>query len=511
MTQSLKSSIFTVISFLTLPVATNSLNGDSNSVCPLWHVEQMGKCRCISNLDGLIKCRRDSLIVGNFVCLTWDEKTDSVLVGYCLFIPIDHKTCKRECYHISTKLSGPELNKWMCGRLNREGAHCKQCISGYGPAALSDGVSCADCSKHKHLWIVNLLLQLLCLTIMLVVIMVLQIKGTASPWNIIITYSQLVVNVMMYDVPLNNCIQCYVGKKVTLLLITILGVLNLDFFRLVIPPLCISSSLKAIDILFFDYITALYPILIIILVYALIKLHAHNCWFVAMLSMPLRKLFSYFHERWDPKQSILSTFATFLLLSYSKLLFVSCNFLIAVRSYNSTGDLIPNSTVLLYDPNIPYFKSEHIPYIIAALLALIFILLPPLFLLFYPTHLLRSLLTCCVFRRWDILHMIMDTFQGWYKDGTEGTYDFRPLSALYMILRVALVGEFLTVIAFSPQSSGASKWFITGCLHILLGNFFFITKPYKRQWMNNVDGLILIFIGLYCSLDPFKILNPSYN
>ena len=341
--------------------------------------------------------------------------------------------------------------------------------------------------------------------------MVLQIKGTASPWNIIITYSQLVVNVMMYDVPLNNRIQCYVGKKVTLLLITILGVSNLDFFRLVIPPLCISSSLKAIDTLFFDYITALYPILIIILVYVLIELHAHNCWFVAMLSMPLCKLFSYFHGRWDPKQSILSTFATFLLLSYSKLLFVSCNFLIAVQSYNSTGDLIPNSTVLLYDPNIPYFKSEHIPYIIAALLALIFILLPPLFLLFYPTHLLRSLLTCCGFQRWDILHMIMDTFQGWYKDGTEGTYDFRPLSALYMILRVALVGEFLTVIAFSLQSSGASKWFITGCLHILLGNFFFITKPYKRQWMNNVDGLILIFIGLYCSLDPFKILNPSYN
>ena len=53
--------------------------------------------------------------------------------------------------------------------------------------------------------------------------------------------------------------------------------------------------------------------------------------------------------------------------------------------------------------------------------------------------------------------MIMDTFQGWYKDGTEGTYDYRPLSALYMLLRMALVGEFLAVIALSPKNTGILK------------------------------------------------------
>ena len=94
--------------------------------------------------------------------------------------------------------------------------------------------------------------------------------------------------------------------------------------------------------------------------------------------------------------------------------------------------------------------------------------------------------------------MIMDTFQGWYKDGTEGTYDYRPLSALYMLLRVGLVGEFLTVIALSPQSSGDLKWFITGYFHIALGSLFLIAKPYKKKWMNNIDGLILTVIGIYC-------------
>ena len=102
--------------------------------------------------------------------------------------------------------------------------------------------------------------------------------------------------------------------------------------------------------------------------------------------------------------------------------------------------------------------------------------------------------------------MIMDTFQGWYKDGTEGTYDYRSLSALYMLLRVGLVGEVLTlyVIGLSPQSHGDLKWFITGSFHVLLGISFLTVKPYKKQWMNTVDGLILIFVGVSCCVDPFK-------
>ena len=99
--------------------------------------------------------------------------------------------------------------------------------------------------------------------------------------------------------------------------------------------------------------------------------------------------------------------------------------------------MIANSTVLLYDSTIRFFHSEHIPYVVVSMsVIVIFVLLPPLLLLLYPTRLFRKCLSCCGFRRWDILHMIMDIFQGWYKDGTEGTHDYRPLSALYMVIRL---------------------------------------------------------------------------
>ena len=131
----------------------------------------------------------------------------------------------------------------------------KQCISGYGPAALSNGISCTDCSKYQNIWLLNLLLIFNCillLTIMFVVIMMLQIKGTAGPWNVIITYSQLVVNALMNDAHLRNRIQCYVGKRGNniILLLTMLGVTNLDFLRLIILSPCISTSLTAIHTLF---------------------------------------------------------------------------------------------------------------------------------------------------------------------------------------------------------------------------------------------------------------------
>ena len=39
-----------------------------------------------------------------------------------------------------------------CKIYNRQGTRRRQCIDDYGPtAAFSNGVTCADCSKYKHL------------------------------------------------------------------------------------------------------------------------------------------------------------------------------------------------------------------------------------------------------------------------------------------------------------------------------------------------------------------------
>ena len=432
--------------------------------------------------------------------MTWNNATQSVLFNRC---PFTHQVSKFICsqhsyvdstHPIPTNISGPELNHLTCKKYNRQGTQCREYRDGYGPAAFSDGFSCADCSQHPHLWVLNLFLQLTMVTLMYLVVILFQIKGTSSPLNVIITYSQLCISPIMVSVRAHIKLICFLHPTFTTIVLTVLGISNLDFFRFVIPPLCISSSIKSINTLLFDYVIAFYPIILTMFLYLGIELHDRNCWIIVFLSIPLKKFFKLFHRQWNPKTSILNTFVTFILLAYSKTLFASINLLFGILSNDVNGEVVPDSTVLLYDPTIRFFHSEYIPYVVLALsVVVIFVLLPPLLLLLYPTRLFRKCLNWCGFRRWDVLHLIADVFQGWYKDGTEGSRDYRALSALYMLLRVAFCGIFVSIVY---KHDGILELYAFGLFHVFLGMFFLTVKPYKKNWMNCLDGLILILVGV---------------
>ena len=315
-----------------------------------------------------------------------------------------------------------------------------------------------------------------------------------SPLNIINAYVQLKAIQLKLGGRLHHRIGCYVGQTTTNIFITILGVLNLDFFHVVFPPLCVSTSFKAINNLLFDYVIAIYPLFFTVFIYLCIEFYDRNNRLTVLLSFPFRKCL-FFHTTWDPKKTILKIFATFFLLSYSKLLFVSISLLLAAPSHNSEGKIVSN--VLVFDPSIRFFHSEHIPYVVLALfVTLIFVLLPPLLLLLYPTRLGKTCLRLVRFRRWDILHLVMDIFQGWYKDGTEGTKDYRCLSALYLLYRMVMCYRYVVMTIKDYQYNHLRKeWEVLGILHILLGMLFLIAKPYRKTWMCHVDGLIFITFG----------------
>jgi hypothetical protein len=192
---------------------------------------------------------------------------------------------------------------------------------------------------------------------------------------------------------------CITNQIFTKIILTIIGGLNLDFFRFLIPPLCISPSLKPVHTLLFDYIIAVYPIIVTAAIYVVIELYDRNCRIIVLLGSPFRLFWC---RNWRPKETILSTCATFLLLSYSKFLFVSVSLLFNVSAYSCSGEVIPSSSVLLYDPSVKFLSSEHVPYVILALSAtIIFVLLPPLILLLYPTKLFRKFLNCYGFFTWS--------------------------------------------------------------------------------------------------------------
>ena len=475
--------------------------------CPLWHIKSKDTCKCGDGINGEVTCegtRSINVELGN--CMTWNNVTQGAMVSRCPFTyHFSDIVCPQQGYtgtrSIPTNISGPELNHLTCKKYNRQGTQCRECRDSYGPAAFSDGFSCADCSQHPHLWVLCLFLQLTMVTLMYLVVILFQIKGTSSPLNVIITYSQLSIQIMV-SVRLHVKLVCFLGPTLTTITLTFIGVSNLDFFHFVIPPLCISTSFKSINVLLFDYVIAFYPILLTLIIYMTIELYDRNCWIIACLAIPVKKIFCLFHRRWNPKTTILNTCVTFILLAYSKLLCTSINLIFAIQSYDRKGEIIPDSTVLFYDPTIRFFHSEHIPYAILAFSILaIFVLLPPLLLLLYPTRLFKKCLNWCGFRRWDVVHLIADVFQGWYKDGTEDTRDYRALSALYMLLRIICGAVFLLLVRYRHHSVLGS--YFLGMSHFLLGTFFLIARPYKKQWMNFIDGLIVLSIGMILLISIF--------
>ena len=343
----------TFILFLCLFASSNYNKTD----CQLWHYLRNGRCHCGSTGYGIINCDEQFIYVVQGSCMTWSNATSSAEVHRCLFTKWSDYTCvMHDVYRILTTAFGVKLNLLTCGDYNRQGRYCGKCVDGYGPALFSDNATCADCSKHRHLWILNLMFQLFMVTILCLLLMLFQIKGTSCPLNIIITCAQLAAMGLEVDGNLHTQLVCYIGQTFTNIVVTSLGVFNLDFFHTVIPPLCISPSFKSIDILLFDYVIASYPLFLTMLIYLCIVVYDGQ--HISFLSNPLSKCFGTFHTSWNPKRTIINTFATLLLLSYSKLLFTSIHLLLASQSYNSQGQRVSSSALLLYDPTIRFFTPN---------------------------------------------------------------------------------------------------------------------------------------------------------
>ena len=115
-----------------------------------------------------------------------------------------------------------------------------------------------------------------------------------------------------------------------------------------------------------------------------------------------------------------------------------------------------------------------------------YFLLSLFLLILYPTTLFRRCVTGCGFWRWHALHMFVGSFQGWYRNGTNGTHDFRMVSASFLILRILILALFLNHHRSSSSTLILQDAFFAGASRI-----HSITKPYKLNLMNNVDIVIL--------------------
>ena len=478
-------------------------------VCPSWFIpDNTSITGWYYYLHGSkVMCGPDFLLLRFGYCMTYNNTTGTTEYGTCPFIGHYNTAYVADLFYIRLPSNVSLLNEFMCGPLNREGPLCGRCKDGYGIALYSYTLQCSKCWGHGYGWVLYYFLELFPITVMYFLVVIFHIRATSSPLSAIVFMSQIVVYTIRLNVPFHMYIENeltgipYVVLKALLVLC---GIWSLDFFRSVIPPFCVSSHIKTIHALALEYLVAFYPIFLILITYVCIKLHDNNFRPVVWLWKPFHRHFAHLRRRWDSTASIINAFTTFLLLAFSKILFVSFTLL-------NTFSL--SKCVLYYDSTLECHTQEYtILSAIASCVLVIFIICPTILLILYPTRLFRKCISCCKFRRWYALHMFMESFQGEYKDGSNGSRDFRMVSASFLILRILILALFINhhrLPAHTVELQGA----FVACASCI----YAITKPYKLNFMNNVDFVILVLLVILIfvtstsgsSLSTFTILGST--
>ena len=167
-----------------------------------------------------------------------------------------------------------------------------------------------------------------------------------------------------------------------------------------------------------DYIIAVYPLVLIIITYILVKLHYYNCGLVVKLWKPFLYLFVRCRRQWDVQNSLVDAFATFLLLSYVKFYSASLDLLTPSIMWNSRAEI--TGVVLYSDGTIDFFGRDHIPYAILAMT--VFTSVHTFFPLCYSVSILvngfRDSSTSFIVilkTLWYFMDLLSRLLQGWYR------------------------------------------------------------------------------------------------
>ena len=467
--------------------------------CPPWFLynSTLKDCQCFQEDNPLnnVMCTEDGALLAFGWCMTYDEESGGTFLGLCPSFMVSSRNVSRRLF-ITLPSNVSELNDYMCRPLNRKGLICSECIDGFAPSVTSIGYQCANCTGAWYGVPLYLLLQFVPVTVFYLFVLYFQINMTCAPLTGFILFFQLVALTYEQHDPLRLIItheysftQQYFG-----ILASLCGICNLDFFYYIIPPFCVSPHLKSIHILFFNYFTSFYSFCLISITWTCIALHSRNYQPFVWLWTKLQRCF-YLSKQRDSRRTMIDVFATFLLLSYTKLLLTSIVIfqLSRIRNINR----LPLRLIPAVDPSIQYFSREHIPFVLIAITIFVgAVLLPALLLALYPIKVFRSLLFKCRLGGHSkaALNIFVEKFYNCYRDGLDGGRDMRSFASLYFFVRiVGFVG-----IAIFPTMSLA--WLFQVLLFGSCGLLIALAQPYKKAYMNITDSLLLCSIAMFALL-----------
>ena len=405
--------------------------------CNTWYSNRTGQCQCGSNLNGRLICHANQTVdISAGFCITYDARrkytgvnTSGLVVGDCAYGYLS-KIVDRKYSHVPIK--PVHVNHSQCDPYKRKGLFCGECKKGYGPSVYSFSLHCANCSylSTATATCLYILIKFLPITFFFFFLLIFRFNLMTGPKLGYVMFCQSIINTLQYSRYLYFSLFDHLPQPFFILghiSLALAGILNLEFFRFVIPPFCISEEVTALHLQMLGFVSTFYPLFLVLFAYITIELSA-RC-----NSMNRCIAINRFITTYNMEHSIIRAFATFTMLSIFSTLCQGYAILQTTRMLDMDGSAL--RSVWYSDPELTMFSSHHLPYVITSLL-FVFILVasPGLLLSIYPTRLYIYLSQFLSTRNQLKIKIFAETVNGEFKNGLDNTYDYRALPGVFIIL-----------------------------------------------------------------------------
>ena len=422
----------------------------NTSSCPPWSYFNSTTQKCLPFFYYGAKLFNICTYLLEGFCATVENVTELVSLAPCPYYQSEGHTVLQhdQLWYFQLPDNLSILNTYMCGSMNRGGVVCSECESGYGPSPTSSGfqIQCSSCSAYWSGILLYLFLELFPVTLFYLVLLIFRVNIVSAPMTCYIMFSQLIV---IWWTCAFDGEDPFISKRMFVrstysdlfrnIVLSLYDVWNLRFFHYLFPPFCISHHLRPIHVAFLGYVTVFYPLFLIFLTWLCIELHGHNFRPIVCLWRPFHRCFVRVRRgSWNTKSDVIDVFASFFLLSFSKVMYQTALLWSqqTIQNYR-LGVLIGSTQVTNIDLNVKYGSAEHLVYAVPSVLIFsIFNILPTILLLLYPFKRFKALLAKCRLDRIAV-NTFVEKFYGCYRDGLDGGRDMRSFAALYFIIRQA--------------------------------------------------------------------------
>ena len=342
-----------------------------------------------------------------------------------------------------------------------------------------NNLTCVNCEDHYPLGIlVFILIEILPITLMVILIIILNIQLTNGSINGVIFYSQIIA--IIYSI---NNLYIFLLNRPPLIItyyssILLCSIFNLDFTPILYNHLlCIAPHMSPLGAISFWYVIGFYPLLLLLLIYVWIVLYDKGFRCVVFITRPFHRCMARFWSMTGIEPSLTNSIASIYILSFTQLTATSFKIL----SYD-------NGVSFLYDLKQGYFHGVHsLAGSFAILVLLIVILLPTLYIQFYPFKWFHKLLDCLHLRK-QLLISLGDVFTGPYKNGSENTFDYRFMAGLYLWARIIILFSY----CFQYPAVQSTQF----CCSFLLAVTIFIFRVFQRNIHNFTEFLIILIAAV---------------